>query len=85
LMIRDKSHPLRIEEIPVGPESRIKDHTLREADLRRDTDALVIAVYNSATGRHTYNPPPNFTVRDKHVLLVLGTLEEIEHLRRHIT
>lgn len=54
-MLRDRRDPHRVEEFRIGASSPLAGRTLREADLRRFGDALVIATRDS-DGSLRYNP-----------------------------
>lgn len=84
VMLRDTSKQLRVEEILINPESPIQDRALKDANLRRDTDVLVLAIYDPNTQQHIYNPTPNFILRAGHILIVLGEHREVQYLRRNV-
>jgi len=81
LMLRDKEKNLRIEQVAVDPESEIIGKKLRETQIRRDTDLLVIAARDEASGQYTYNPGPDFPVTKDTVLVVLGSTDDVIKLR----
>ena len=80
-MLRESRRSLRIEEVPVPPGSRLDGRSLREADLRRVADVLVIAV-RLADGDYVHNPSPETPLRAGMTLIVLGECHQVQRLRR---
>jgi voltage-gated potassium channel len=80
-MLRDKDKNLRLEEIPIEKGSSFVGVALKDAPIRRETRALIIAV-RGADGKFTYNPDPEFVIVDGTTLIVLGETASIVKLRQ---
>ena len=79
-MLRESRRSLRIEEVPVPKGSRLDGRSLREADLRRIADVLVIAV-RRADGDYEHNPSPETPLQAGMSLIVLGECPQVNRLR----
>ena len=77
----DKTVELAMEEILVTPESKIKDVTLLESNIRRDLDLIVIAI-KTAGGRMLFNPSAQAKVNVGDTLIAVGAKENMERLIR---
>jgi voltage-gated potassium channel len=89
LMLRDKDKNLRIEEVLVPPGSPLVGKPIFEAQIRRHTNLLVVAVREPPTpkdsaGRFIYNPGPEMLIEENMALIVLGETESVHKLRRSI-
>ncbi len=80
LMVRDREQNLRIEEIPIPTESSLIGTELRNTDIRRATDVLVIAV-KAGDGGYTWNPGPATKIAEGMTLIVLAATAEVKKLR----
>jgi len=70
---------LAMEEILVTPRSSLKDVTLRDSNIRRDLDLMIIAI-KTADGRMIFSPSADESVRVGDVLIVVGKQENVERL-----
>ena len=83
VVMHDESVEFRLEEIEVPANSKLRDQTLRETQIRDRTGALVLAV---RTGRHfRTNPPPEATVSAGDILIAIGTGEQLDALKHLLT
>lgn len=82
-MLRDRDRNMRIEEIAVPAESRLAGNTIGEANIRRDDEVGVLAV-KLPGGAYHYNPGADFVLRPGAVLVVLGSMAQVNKLRAHI-
>jgi voltage-gated potassium channel len=80
-MLRDRERNLRIEEVPVPPNSPLVGQPLRSAPIRRITQLLVIAAWEPEPDRYTYNPGPDYVLTADVVLIVLGEVDDVIKLR----
>lgn len=80
LMMRDREQNLRIEEIPVPDESKLIGAALKQTEIRKNTDVLVIAI-RTPDGRHKYNPGPDTVLEKAMTLIVLATTADVIRLR----
>jgi voltage-gated potassium channel len=83
LMLRTKEQALRIEEVPIPPGSSLDGMELKDTEIRKVTNVLVIAV-RTPEGTFVYNPGPATALKENMTLIVLGETDEVIHLRRSI-
>ncbi len=79
-MLRDRKVGLRIEEATVGERGKLVGATLRGADLRSRTGALILAV-RLPSGDVEHAPGPDFRFAAGQTLIAIGTVEQIQALR----
>lgn len=89
LMLRDKDKNLRIEEVLVPSGSPLVGKPIFEAQIRRYTNLLVVAVREppvgpAQPGRFVYNPGPETLIAEHMALIVLGETENVHKLRASI-
>ena len=89
LMLRDKDKNLRIEEVMVPKGSPLVGKPIFEAQIRKNTNLLVVAVREppeepSQPGRFVYNPGPETRIVANMALIVLGETESVHKLRSSI-
>ncbi len=86
LMLRDKDKNLRIEEVTVPKGSPLVGKPIFEANIRRHTNLLVVAVREPPpSGNFVYNPGPETLIAENMALIVLGETENVHKLRASIT
>ena len=84
LMLREKSRVLRIEEIPIMPDSAWNGMLLEEAKLRARYHLLPLAVKTTGKegdARFMVDPTGNLTLQAGMVLIVMGDVTEIQRAR----
>jgi voltage-gated potassium channel len=79
VVMHERNLEFRLEEVAIGPDSPIVGTTLREAHVRNRTGALVLALWDPL-GQFLTNPPPDTTILAGHVLIAVGTEEELQAL-----
>jgi voltage-gated potassium channel len=79
-MLRDKERTLRLEEVAVPHGSIYGGKALREVPIRRESNALVVAV-RDASRNFFYNPGPDHCLAEGSVLVVLGDSTNVKALR----
>ena len=84
LMLRDRDKNLRIEEVTVPAGSWMVGKPISEAQIRRHTNLLVVAV-REAGGQFVYNPGPETEIIAGMALIVLGETDSVQKLRAGIT
>lgn len=89
LMLRDKDKNLRIEEVVVPKGSPLVGKPIFEAQIRRYTNLLVVAVREppalpSQPGKFIYNPGPEMRIVENMALIVLGETDSVHKLRSSI-
>ncbi|MFW5967097.1 MAG: potassium channel family protein [Persicimonas sp.] len=82
LMMKDNDHYRRVEEIPVPEDSPLIGRTIREADIRRHANALIVAVHLADRDEYIFNPEPDFEFRPGCKLIVLTLVEDIDAIER---
>jgi len=79
-MLRDKDKNLRLEEVPIAASSSFAGVALRDAPIRRNTGALVVAI-RRPDRTFVYNPDPELLLEAGTTLIVLGESQGIAKLR----
>ena len=74
-MLRDKEHPLRVEEVRVPEGSRYAGRRIEELDLANMGNLLLLAI-RKEEGEWIYNPSPTVMLEKDMRLIVLATPEE---------
>jgi voltage-gated potassium channel len=69
----------RLEEVAISPDSPLARRSLRETQLRERTGALVLAL-REQDGTFLTNPPPDTEIRPGHVIIAIGTEQELAAL-----
>ncbi len=82
-MLRDRQANLRIEEANVGDSGSMVGKQLREANVRENTGALIIAV-RGATGSITHIPSADLVIEAGQTLVAIGTPDNIAKLRSEV-
>ncbi|MHB0976966.1 MAG: potassium channel family protein [Candidatus Aquicultorales bacterium] len=73
----------RLAEFKVGLESPLAGRELKEADVRGRTGALIMAVKHK-DGTINHNPAPTTVLHQGDRLIVLGTADQLESLRKAV-
>jgi voltage-gated potassium channel len=81
VVMHDGSLEYRLEEVPVPARSPVAGKTLREAQVRDETGALVLAV-RDADGEFTSNPDATTVMARDSVLIAIGTETQLQALGR---
>jgi voltage-gated potassium channel len=84
VVMRERNLEYRLEEIEVVPGSPVEGSTLRDAHLRDRSGALVLAL-RAPDGQFVTNPSPDARIRPRHVLIAIGTEDELTELARIVT
>ena len=79
VVMHEGSLEFRLEELDVGPGSPLAGRSLRDTQIRERTGALVLALRGEDGTFHT-NPSPDTEVRPGHVIIAIGTEEELAAL-----
>jgi voltage-gated potassium channel len=83
VVMHEATLEFRLEEITVGSGSPVVEQTIRDAQLRDHTGALVLAVRHEDGSFHT-NPPPDTRLRHGEVLIAIGTQQELDALSTYV-
>lgn len=84
VVMHDGSLEFRLGEIPVGAGSPAAGRSLRDAHLRDQTGALILAI-RTADGGFLTNPSPATELEPGHVLIAVGTQSQLDSLRHATT
>lgn len=83
-MLRGQEQALRIEELPLTTDCGMVGKALKDTNLRRESDLLVLAIRDS-TGKHfQYNPPSDHVLEEGSTLIVLGPVESVQQIRNRM-
>jgi len=76
----EKDVTLRLEEVKIPQNSPLVGKSISEAEIRRQTGTLVVAIKDEETGKIHYTPPPSSIIKKNDILLVLGEEKGINKL-----
>ena len=79
VVMHERNLEFRLEELGIAPDSPIAGLTLRDAHLRDRTGSLVLAL-RDPVGNFLTNPSPEVPIEPGHVLIAIGTEEELARL-----
>ncbi len=82
IMSMDLRRNLDIEQLDIPRGSALDGRTLRNSRIREVSSALVLAVIDQ--GVHRYNPPSDFLLKAGMTLVLLGEVDQIAKLQRHV-
>lgn len=70
---------LMFEELHIGAGSRLDSVSVKDSDIRKHYDVIVIAI-KKADGRMVFNPGPDAVMQGGDVLITLGDREKLQRL-----
>jgi voltage-gated potassium channel len=73
-------YDLRMEQVCLAPGSKLVGSTLKDANIKQISGAMVLAVNQS--GKLKTNPPPDLVFQSSDELIVLGAEEELKKVRQ---
>ena len=79
VVMHDRSHEFRMQEVLVTPDSSLAGQSLRAANLRQASGALVLAIRDT-DGVFNSNPDPDMTIEANHVIIAVGTEADLKML-----
>ncbi len=82
LMMHDHGEVRRIEELKIPEGSRIAGRTLREANIRKHADALVVAVYDMHEDEYIFNPGPDYKLTVNSKIIVLTLIKDVPKIEK---
>ena len=80
-MLQEKKDSLRIEEVPVTSGSKLEGLTLGDVEIPVKTGLIVIAVKVAGSKKYIYNPHSSQKLDENDILIVLGSVKQVEKLR----
>ncbi|WP_040492419.1 potassium channel family protein [Ilumatobacter nonamiensis] len=84
VVMHDRSIEFRMREFDVPPDSPIAGKTLRNANLREESGALVLAL-RAPDGSFTTNPTGDTVIGEHHVIIAVGTTADFDRLAKFAT
>lgn len=81
-LLRDKNPDLLIYEVEVGPGSELCGRTLAQLRLPQRTGLLVLALLAKGEIHHRYNPGGGTVIAEGDMLVVMGSPQQVQALRR---
>ncbi|HYN34012.1 MAG TPA: potassium channel protein [Ilumatobacteraceae bacterium] len=79
VVMHERSLEFRMQEFDVPADSPLAGITLRDADLRKTTGVLILAL-RRVDGSFTTNPDPDLVIEPHEVLIAVGTDNDIARL-----
>jgi voltage-gated potassium channel len=79
VVMHDRDIEFRLEEVTVPPESALTGSSIRDAHIRDQTGALVLAL-RKPDGTFVTNPPPDHVFTGGEIVIAIGTREELQAL-----
>ena len=79
VVMHERSLEFKMQEFDIPPTSHLVGQTLRGANLREESGALVLAL-RSPTGVFTTNPTGDTIFEAHHVIIAVGTTDDLERL-----
>jgi voltage-gated potassium channel len=79
VVMHERSLEFRMQEFEVTPGSPMAGMTLREANLRKETGVLILAMRRT-DGTFTTNPDPGMVIEPHQILIAVGTDDDIARL-----
>jgi len=79
VVMHERSLEFRMQEFTVPERSTIAGVTLRDADLRKQTGVLVLAL-RRVDGSFTTNPDPDIVIEPHQILITVGTDDDLRRL-----
>lgn len=83
-MLRGHEQALRIEELPLTRECGMIGKALRDTNLRKEADLLVLAIRYASGKNYLYNPPPDHILEEGSTLIVLGPVKSVQNIRNRM-
>jgi voltage-gated potassium channel len=81
VVMHDRSVEFRMREFEIAADAPIAGMTLRTANLREESGALILAL-RSPDGSFTTNPTGDTTLRHHQVIIAVGTDDDFERLAK---
>ncbi|MBI4539332.1 MAG: potassium channel protein [Gemmatimonadetes bacterium] len=82
-MLRDRERNLRVDEVQLGESSAELGKVLGQVDFRPVSNALLLAC-RTTDGNWVYHPPPELPLTPGLTLILMGSPEDIEAVRRYL-
>ncbi|MEW6730596.1 MAG: potassium channel protein [Acidobacteriota bacterium] len=81
IMLSQQDITLRLEEVRLPSGSKLIGHSLRDADIGRQTGLIVVAIKKHA-GQYVYNPRSDTPLEVDDTLIVMGDVEKVRELHK---
>lgn len=83
VVMHDRDLTVRIEEVVVGPKSKLVHLSLQDGHIRRNTGATVLAV-RQPEGTLVHNPALDLILQEGDILIALGTDDQLQSLNEYV-
>lgn len=83
VVMHDRDIEFRLEEVTVPSKSALAGRSIRDAHIRDQTGALVLAV-REPDGTFVTNPPPDHVFTGGEIVIAIGTRAELQALDRMV-
>ena len=84
MMLKDRKKVFRFEEVCVEEGSHSIGKTLDECKIRENTDAILVAVRDKATGDYHFNPSPETQIKKHDVLIFIASPDMMKQFEKKI-
>lgn len=83
LAVHNRNLDLQMEELLIGEQSKIKDVTLMESNIRKDYNLIVVAI-KKKSGEMIFNPSSQAKIQEGDTLVALGDRENLSLLEKKL-
>lgn len=82
MMLRERKEVLRFEEIHVKKGSSFAGKTVRDADIDKETGALLVALRKAGSDKYDFNPSKSTQIQEDDVLVLIATAEMVKKIEK---
>jgi voltage-gated potassium channel len=75
MMLYDKEHVLRVEEVEVGKGSILAGRSIQNSGIKDKTKALLVALRKAGTKDYEFNPPADRIIQEDDIFIFMGSPE----------
>ena len=79
LAIHDKNMDLKMEELAVGENSKLKGLSLVDSGIRQEMDIIIVAIRKS-NGEMNFNPSSRTLIENGDTLIAMGRTVDLDRL-----
>ncbi len=69
-----------VEQVEIQAQSPLSGRTLRDSNIRRLTNAMIVAIRKNDTGEMLFNPDPEKLLKGGDILIAIGSKEALDKL-----
>jgi voltage-gated potassium channel len=82
MMLREREEILRFEEVGVKKGASLVGKTIEEADIDKETGALLVALRRAESDKYNFHPPKQTVVKEGDVLVMIATPEMVKEIEK---